>query len=763
MDAGRFESSSSPFNFHRAINALVAGLKVATSAKGIGLDVSLDSRIDSLPQSIDLPSGRAAFVIGDEIRLRQVLTNIASNAVKFTSEGKGGVSVVTKLIWPTENNTPREQLLSAINVEKGKITEIQPSIQDDGAARQQRNSESNGTDNTHLSGSTRWPADEITPTELQQMRQQALQDAANIDRVGAASTIADGNADLERGDATAASSAAPPPFTRNLTARSVISAAMPAQQDLTQSDHAKLLSPRMSMSAARHNSDSSSSTGGVEQRDCLIVRIEISDSGPGIRPSDMVDFRLFSPYVQTEVGRVQGGKGSGLGLAIVRAIVQLAQGRLGVKSSSNGSTFWMEFRYPFATQAEVLGMLDPPTPMSHGPSELKPVRPRIKPYKDGESSYSAYSETRRAATTASNPATPFAERDRAFSLGAPEPLHRQVTDRLTSGNSAERKLVRESSRQASIGSASNVSAMGATQAAPPGGLDLASPFTSENWTPPGVIDRAILPAMNITAPTPPSNGSTTNPALFRTSSRQRTPEASPPLPAAPSTAAQPSAVPAATVSPLQGQGRTSSGSTTASSVRLNTSGMPFASPAGEEAFTPSTRTDLRKFGSMSSTPVDERPQTASSGVALAGVAEGDERPSPRSSAAPLPILEQPVAPINPDAGKLKALVVDDDPLTRKLMGRMLTRMGCVVEEAENGQMCLDILLGKNGSEPRCFDIVTLDNAMPVMTGQEAIKVLRAAGRKDFVVGATGNALQSDQNAYKNAGVDEVCCYTHSCE
>jgi hypothetical protein len=56
--------------------------------------------------------------------------------------------------------------------------------------------------------------------------------------------------------------------------------------------------------------------------------------------------RLFSPYVQTEIGRRQGGKGTGLGLAFVRQIVQLNKGRLGVNSEyGKGSTFWLELPF----------------------------------------------------------------------------------------------------------------------------------------------------------------------------------------------------------------------------------------------------------------------------------------------------------------------------------------------------------------------------------------------------------------------------------
>lgn len=47
------------------------------------------------------------------------------------------------------------------------------------------------------------------------------------------------------------------------------------------------------------------------RQDVAIIRMEITDSGVGIRPRDLVDNRLFSPYVQTAIGRTQGGKGSG--------------------------------------------------------------------------------------------------------------------------------------------------------------------------------------------------------------------------------------------------------------------------------------------------------------------------------------------------------------------------------------------------------------------------------------------------------------------
>jgi len=86
--------------------------------------------------------------------------------------------------------------------------------------------------------------------------------------------------------------------------------------------------------------------------------------------------RLFSPYVQTEIGRRQGGKGSGLGLALVRQIVRLSNGRLGVDSEyGKGSVFWFELPYAIPVQkpkSKPKNMTSPATrpPMVQGVSTI---------------------------------------------------------------------------------------------------------------------------------------------------------------------------------------------------------------------------------------------------------------------------------------------------------------------------------------------------------------------------------------------------------
>src|SRR5262249_29229583 len=79
IEAGRLELNEQAVSLRELIDDLDALFGPQASAKGIALHISAD---DQLPASF----------IADGLRLRQVLNNLVSNAVKFTSQGQ--VSVV---------------------------------------------------------------------------------------------------------------------------------------------------------------------------------------------------------------------------------------------------------------------------------------------------------------------------------------------------------------------------------------------------------------------------------------------------------------------------------------------------------------------------------------------------------------------------------------------------------------------------------------------------------------------------------------------
>jgi PAS domain S-box-containing protein len=78
LEAGSIEIASEPFDPRRLVEETAALLAGQAGAKGVGLDVRIDA-------------AAPAVVLGDADRLRQVLLNLVSNAVKFTT--RGGVAV----------------------------------------------------------------------------------------------------------------------------------------------------------------------------------------------------------------------------------------------------------------------------------------------------------------------------------------------------------------------------------------------------------------------------------------------------------------------------------------------------------------------------------------------------------------------------------------------------------------------------------------------------------------------------------------------
>ncbi len=107
---------------------------------------------------------------------------------------------------------------------------------------------------------------------------------------------------------------------------------------------------------------------------------------------------------------------------------------------------------------------------------------------------------------------------------------------------------------------------------------------------------------------------------------------------------------------------------------------------------------------------------------------------------------------SPTLHGVRVLLVEDNPVNQKVAIRLLQKLGCVVELAEDGRQALDKL------ENASYDIVLMDMQMPVMDGLTATRLLRQAeqqtGRHQIVIALTANAMQSDRDQCLAAGMDD---------
>lgn len=99
---------------------------------------------------------------------------------------------------------------------------------------------------------------------------------------------------------------------------------------------------------------------------------------------------------------------------------------------------------------------------------------------------------------------------------------------------------------------------------------------------------------------------------------------------------------------------------------------------------------------------------------------------------------------------MKILAVDDDAMSRKLLSRVLKRLGHEVAEAEDGASAL----AKFTKEP--VQLVVTDWMMPGMTGLELTKRLRANTRAPYAYVVVLTSVEGRQNWLKamEAGVDD---------
>ncbi|MBE9240843.1 response regulator [Synechocystis salina] len=116
-------------------------------------------------------------------------------------------------------------------------------------------------------------------------------------------------------------------------------------------------------------------------------------------------------------------------------------------------------------------------------------------------------------------------------------------------------------------------------------------------------------------------------------------------------------------------------------------------------------------------------------------------PTPEISAAILPSLDQ---------YNQKILVVDDRPESRLLLCQLLTSLGFVVQEAENGEMAIALW---ESWQPQ---VILMDMQMPVLDGRSATEKIKASpqGQHTVVVALTASAFEEERTEILASGCDD---------
>ena len=102
----------------------------------------------------------------------------------------------------------------------------------------------------------------------------------------------------------------------------------------------------------------------------------------------------------------------------------------------------------------------------------------------------------------------------------------------------------------------------------------------------------------------------------------------------------------------------------------------------------------------------------------------------------------------------RVLLTDDVLVNREIASKLLSRMGFIVEQAENGKVAAEKVAG---SEPGYYDLVFMDIQMPVMDGYEATGLIRGLDNKEIanvpIIAMTANAFSEDVQKDKDAGMN----------
>ncbi|MBN2693249.1 cache domain-containing protein [bacterium] len=103
---------------------------------------------------------------------------------------------------------------------------------------------------------------------------------------------------------------------------------------------------------------------------------------------------------------------------------------------------------------------------------------------------------------------------------------------------------------------------------------------------------------------------------------------------------------------------------------------------------------------------------------------------------------------NDNSKNNKILIVDDNQINRELMGEIFQILTLSVMFAVNGKEAIELV------EKNSFDIIFMDIEMPIMTGEEATKIIKKINNNIKIIALTANALSGDRERYLSMGFDD---------
>ncbi len=100
---------------------------------------------------------------------------------------------------------------------------------------------------------------------------------------------------------------------------------------------------------------------------------------------------------------------------------------------------------------------------------------------------------------------------------------------------------------------------------------------------------------------------------------------------------------------------------------------------------------------------------------------------------------------------LHILIAEDNKVNQKVLSKMLTRLGCGSDIAENGKLAVEM------AQTRAYDAILMDCQMPEMDGLEATAAIRRLGApwSDLpIIGVTANAFPEERVKCLDAGMND---------